>query len=152
MAIVFFVCSGSYTLCKKKNFLNRQLRQNRTDIFNNANSRNVYSSSSLSTNTNLAYRHDNNHMINYPITSPNNEYQATQYYNNRSSLSNIEHQPSISFIDTPPPSYWQIMHQSRTQTNNSINNSTTNLNNNSSPSNQVTPPPYHLNASKLDAK
>jgi hypothetical protein len=95
--MIFFLCSGSYTLCKKKPYLNQPLRHNRTNVFTTSH----LAQSNLFNNS--MFRSDRTSTTNF-----NDDLNSTtQYYSNTNSSTNNE--TSISFIDTPPPPYWQIM-------------------------------------------
>ena len=130
--MIFFLCSGSYTLCKNKPYINQSLRQNRTNVFTShlVNS-NLY-------NTNPTFRNERS-----SVNSFNEDYLTAQYYrpstNDFRSISNVA-EPTISFINTPPPPYWQIMNQ------NSTNNHIITQNN----GNSIRAPPPYLNVSNLN--
>ena len=128
------MCSGSYTLCKKKSYLNQTVpRNNRTNVFTTS----TLINSNLYNNSAYQSRRSINNFF--------DDYSTTQYYNNaiintslNSSTRPVDseathnNEPSISFINAPPPSYWQIMNQT---------NST----------NLRTPPLYtHLNVTNLN--
>ena len=126
--MIFFLCSGSYTLCKKKSDMDQPIRRNRTNIFTTSHLVNSHLYS------NPAYRSE----LSSTNSFNNPEYSCSQYYTNNSntfrSTTNIV-EPSISFINSPPPSYWQIMNQDNpVNTNNSIR----------------PPPPSYLNVSNLN--
>jgi hypothetical protein len=127
--MIFFLCSGSYTLCKKKSYINQPIRRNRTNVFTTShlvNNSNLYS--------NPSYRSE----LSSTNSFNNNEYFSTQYYTNNNNLRPTTNfvEPTTSFINQPPPSYWQIMNQS---------NNTVNTNSSIRP-----PPPSYLNVSTLN--
>ena len=125
-----FFCSKIYfyTLCKKKSYINQPIRRNRTNVFTTShlvNNSNFYS--------NPSYRSE----LSSTNCFNNNEYSSTEYYSNSNLIPATNFvERTISLINQPPPSYWQIMNQ---------NNIPVNTNNSIRP-----PPPSYLNVSTLN--